>query len=123
MLKDKYFSLLNSTLEAENNTIFELSLLADCDVYRGHFPGMPVAPGVCNIEMIKECAEEVCGCKLFLSYISQCRFSALITPDKTPNLNLRLQLEKQDSGNISFKSVLFKDETIFLDMKGELQHV
>lgn len=83
----------------------------------------PVAPGVCNIEMIKECAEEVCGCKLFLSYISQCRFSALITPDKTPNLNLRLQLDKQDSGNISFHSVLFKGETVFLDMKGELQHV
>lgn len=123
MLKNKYFSLLSSSSEVDNNTIFELSLISDCDVYRGHFPGMPVAPGVCNIEMIKECAEEVCGCKLFLSYISQCRFSALITPDKTPNLNLRLQLDKQDSGNISFHSVLFKNETVFLEMKGELQYV
>ena len=28
------------------------------EFFQGHFPNNPVSPGVCNIEMIKECAEE-----------------------------------------------------------------
>ncbi len=51
-----YYHILSSEITADAG-VFRVALNADCEVYQGHFPGEPVCPGVCNIQMIKECAE------------------------------------------------------------------
>ncbi|MGN1248330.1 MAG: hypothetical protein ACI4UO_07050 [Paludibacteraceae bacterium] len=53
-----YYHILSSDITSEEG-MFRVALNADCEVYQGHFPGEPVCPGVCNIQMIKECAEIV----------------------------------------------------------------
>ena len=51
-----YYHILSSDITS-NGGMFRVALNADCEVYQGHFPGEPISPGVCNIQMIKECAE------------------------------------------------------------------
>ena len=51
-----YYHILSSEITADAG-VFRVALNADCEVYQGHFPGEPVCPGVCNIQMIKECTE------------------------------------------------------------------
>ncbi|MGM9809608.1 MAG: hypothetical protein ACI30J_01905 [Paludibacteraceae bacterium] len=53
-----YYHILSSDITSDEG-MFRVALNADCEVYQGHFPGEPVCPGVCNIQMIKECAEIV----------------------------------------------------------------
>ena len=77
-------------------SIFRVALRPDCKVYEGHVPGEPVAPGVCNIQMILECAEEVAGKPLMLGYIAQCRMTKLITPAECPTLEVKIQLEGEN---------------------------
>ena len=78
---------------------FDVALHADCDVYRGHFPGEPVSPGVCNIQMLKECVERVVGQPLLLNYIQQCRLTTLVTPVKHPHVEVRIRIvDKLDNG-------------------------
>ena len=101
-----------------NETIFNVTLLPGFCAYQGHFPGNPVAPGVCNIQMIKACAEQLTGKRLFLGYIEKCRFSAVITPLTTPQLQLCMQLSDRDHV-YKVKAIVCDDTTTYIEFKGD----
>ena len=101
-----------------DETLFGITLLPDFIAYKGHFPGNPVSPGVCNIQMIKECAEQLTCKRLFLPYIAKCRFSAVITPLTTPQLQLRMRLIKAETA-YHLHATLFDDTTTYIAFKGE----
>lgn len=119
MLIKDYYTIENVTKQEDGTTRFQISLRADSIVYEGHFPGEPVSPGVCNIQMIKECAEQVAGKALLLSHLQQCRLTTLMTPLAHPQVDVTIGLEEK--GDIyKLKATIGKGETIYLDLKAEL---
>ena len=100
--------------EEDGATVFEVALRPDCKVYEGHFPEMPVAPGVCNLQMIRECAELVAGHPLMLGYIGQCRMTKLITPAECPKLDVTIRLEGEN-----LQACITCGEEVCLTLKGE----
>ena len=102
--------------EEEGATVFDVALRPDCKVYKGHFPEMPVAPGVCNLQMIRECAELVAGRPLMLGYIGQCRMTKLITPGECPRLEVKIQLEGEN-----LVASITCGEELCLTLKGEVK--
>lgn len=129
ILQNDYFRI-DSCAEADGESLLRVTLLPDFCAYEGHFPGNPVSPGVCNIQMIRECAEILTGKRLFLGYIAQCRMSAVITPLTTPQLLIRIRISETDGvygvhATISDEkhSVHRNDgseNTKYLEFKGEL---
>ncbi len=113
------YYIIDSVMGEGDETIFCVTLLPDFCAYKGHFPGKPISPGVCNMQMIKECAEQLAGQRLFLGYIAQCRFSAVITPQTTPHLRIRMQLSQAD-GLWKVKASVSDDTTNYIDFKGDL---
>ena len=113
MLVEGFYEILTRREEGAES-VFQVALLPDCKVYEGHFPGEPVAPGVCNIQMLKECAELVAGKPLTLRTISQCRMTKLITPKECPTLQVQVQLD----GEKLTGSILHGEE-VCLTIKGE----
>ncbi len=79
MLND-YFHIIH-TSHTDDEYTYIVRLNAECSVFDGHFPGEPIAPGVCNILMILRCAEHAWGKKIELSSISRCKFISIIRPD------------------------------------------
>lgn len=120
MIINEYFTIENTNRE-ENNVVFSLLLNPDYKVYKGHFPDMPVCPGVCNIQMIKECLECETGKKLLLDTISQCKFSSVVTPLENKYLQLNMQIVETEEKTYKVKAnVTNRDNTItFIDFKGE----
>ena len=104
----------------ENNTFtFDIEINPDCEVFLGHFPGEPICPGVCNIQMLKECAEKALGKKMVLSGIKQCKLTALMKPDTDRKATVKLSFEDED-GPIRFTAELYNENKTFVKMKGEL---
>lgn len=58
------------------------------DIFKGHFPGQPVVPGVCMMEMVKELLEQHTDQTLWLRNAGQVKFLQLITPDVQPVINI-----------------------------------
>ena len=114
-----YYKIDHRDVEG-NESLFSIRLLPDYCAYAGHFPGNPVSPGVCNIQMIKECAESLTGQRLFLAFINKCRFSAVVTPQTTPQLQLRMHLSKAED-LYKVRATLFDDSTTYVDFNGELK--
>ena len=112
-----YYQITKKVIE-NSETTFHITLLPDFQAYKGHFPGNPVSPGVCNIQMIKECTEQLAGKHLLLKYIKKCKFSAVITPQTTPHLQLRIQLTEADE-MYKVEATVFDDSNTYIDFKGD----
>ena len=119
LLEDKYYKVTDGKTD-DPNGIFRIQLLPDSDVYRGHFPGNPVCPGVCNIEMIKECTARLTGKKLFISSIKQCRLTAIASPSVCPELDIRINAQPSDEG-FSVSAKISDAEKVYMEYKGEMR--
>ncbi len=49
-------------------------------IFAGHFPGHPVLPGVCELQLVKEVLEQVAGRPLLLAEAAQVKFLQFISP-------------------------------------------
>ncbi|WP_419869583.1 3-hydroxyacyl-ACP dehydratase [Chryseobacterium sp. CT-SW4] len=92
-----------------------ITLNKDHEIFKGHFPGNPVTPGVCMMQIVKELSEEFSGCRLFLQSASNVKFMAIINPFETPDLKLQLDMDESAS-TIKVKNTTSFGETIALKM-------
>ncbi len=120
MLKDSYFTIKNRE-EIDGKNVYSISLLAGSEIYKGHFPGNPISPGVCSIQMIRECAEEALNKKLQISEINQCRFLSLLTPAKGENLSLTFGVSDVENG-YKIDATLSSTSETFVTMKATFTH-
>lgn len=110
------FYTLNSSEKAENGSfVANISLNKDHEIFKGHFPGNPVTPGVCMMQIVKELTEEFTGKKLFLKSASNVKFMAIINPFETPDLMLQLDINEGEE-EIKVKNTTSFGETIALKM-------
>lgn len=119
LLKDKFFTVLHEERLSANEAIFLCELKADCDVYRGHFPGKPVSPGVCNIEMIRECAEMLVGEDLQIDTIKQCRLTAVASPSVCPKVDVSVTVAcLEGTRNYNVVAMIRDAEQSYMELKG-----
>ena len=119
-LKDTYYSL-SSHLKENDNDIFEVNMHSDHPVYEGHFPGMPVSPGVYNIQMIKECTSIAIKKELYIDKISMCKLSALMSPIDNPKVYIKIKNNIIEDNKYQITATIEDDVTIFMTFKGELK--
>lgn len=123
LLQERRFYTICGIKDAEDGShIASIRINPDCEVFKGHFPGYPVVPGVCSMETVKECAEAIIGRKTFMNNIQQCRFRNLIEPGKVENLDIKINFSDIDGGKRIVASVC-KDEVTFMELKAELKYV
>ncbi|WP_299179935.1 3-hydroxyacyl-ACP dehydratase [uncultured Chryseobacterium sp.] len=110
------FYTLQSHEKAENGSfIANIILNKDHDIFKGHFPGNPVTPGVCMMQIVKELTEEFTGKKLFLKSASNIKFMAIINPVENPELKLQLDITENEN-EVKVKNTTSFGETIALKM-------
>jgi 3-hydroxyacyl-[acyl-carrier-protein] dehydratase len=99
---------------------FEVELKADSPIYRGHFPGHPVCPGICNVELVRECAMQATGSRLRIAAIKKCRFTAVATPEKCPEVHVGLQWT-EENGKLRLQATIEHAGTTFVELEETLQ--
>lgn len=67
--------------QAEDKAVFSLRLNPAHPVYAGHFPGMPVVPGVCMLQIVKECVSMWTGNTVRYETVVSCKFLAVVNPE------------------------------------------
>ena len=117
MLQDTYYTIVSRTDTAEES-LFEIQMLGSHPVYQGHFPGNPVSPGVCNMQMIKELAEQLIGHEVMLDYVKQYRLMEVLSPQKTPQLSIHVSVEASEDA-YTIRAAAYVADTQAIDFKGE----
>ncbi|MCQ2351062.1 MAG: hypothetical protein MJ003_03710 [Paludibacteraceae bacterium] len=85
-----YYHIVNQSVSSNQTYMFEIALHPDCTIYEGHFPSKPIAPGACNIEMIRQCASKAQNKYIHFASVDTCKFLMLINPLEHKALNLAI---------------------------------
>ena len=127
MFKGKLYKIntIDQLPPAEENTpsgkySVTLTLDRSHEIFKGHFPGSPILPGVCQVEMVRELAEGILGFELLLSRASQVKFLNLINPLISEVLQMNLKFIEQDSGEFDVSAEVTSADNVFMKMKGRL---
>lgn len=81
---------------------YDIALQPDHFIYQAHFPGQPITPGACIIQMAKEMLEEHLSLSLHIHHIKDVKFVSVISPLDTPRISFLYQKisEESDQGEV-----------------------
>jgi 3-hydroxyacyl-[acyl-carrier-protein] dehydratase len=111
MLKDNLFTITEKKSE-DNNLTYHISFDNSHPIFAAHFPGNPVLPGACIIQIIKELTEEFYEKSLFLGKIKNTKFLNTINPLINNEIEINLNC-KAENDEITVSATVHFEETIF----------
>lgn len=83
ILKNNLYTIASRSEGDATGASFTLQLQPECFIYAAHFPGEPITPGVCIVQMAKELLEEMLQCPLQIKMVKNVKFLSVLTPDET----------------------------------------
>ena len=104
MLKDSLYKIL-SINNITGGISYHISLLRDCPIYAAHFPGMPVTPGVCILQMVEELLADYTHKKVQTTAIKNAKFLSMLKPTDEV-LEVNLFSVKQEDEKIKVQSTV-----------------
>lgn len=66
---------------------FDVRLNPEHFIFKAHFPGHPITPGVCLMQMVAELASVAEGCNLFVRNIKNVKYTGVVSPDDNTRLS------------------------------------
>ena len=117
MLQNDFYTIVQSD-RVEARQKVRIRLNADHSIFAGHFPEMPVVPGVCMIQMIKELTEQQLDAKLRLVKAPVIKFLNMLQPEKHPEVDIAIEVKAMDDQQYLVKGNLSFEATTFLKFKG-----
>jgi len=93
-----------------------LSARRDSAVYKSHFPGKPITPGVCMIGAVVELLSQASGNNLNLAKVNNIKYLSMMSPDDVDGATLAATL----NGN-SATATYTKGDTVYAKIKLSLQ--
>lgn len=115
MIRNLYRITTQSVSDKGKGT-FEVKLNTGSDIFRGHFPGHPVLPGVCSIDIVKECVSMMCGYNVIFYGISLCKFTGMVDPQIEDVLKVDIEIIKGEKEGVN--AIVSASQRIVLKLKG-----
>lgn len=112
-LAGTFYSIDKFSFE-ENTILSSLTLNADHAIFKGHFPGNPVTPGVVQMEITKELVRKALEKEVQLLSMSNCKFLAILNPSESPSIQVELAIGNNEDGSIKVSGSMKNDTTTFI---------
>jgi 3-hydroxyacyl-[acyl-carrier-protein] dehydratase len=96
-----------------------LDINKDCEIFKGHFPGHPVVPGACMLQIVKEVLEEALDTSLRLKKADHLKFISMIDPENTLSVRLDITYKIVEEEDISVVAKLMSSEVVCFKFQGK----
>jgi 3-hydroxyacyl-[acyl-carrier-protein] dehydratase len=120
MLQNDFFTIISRSREGD---VFRVSLEINAThpIFEGHFPGQPVVPGACLMQMVKEITETITGGNLQLNKAGQIKFIAMIDPNENNKLEMQLSIKTDEEGGTVVTANLLNNGSVCFRFDGLFQ--
>ncbi len=116
---DQFYTI--TKIESQTNTAcIEVALNPAHAVYNGHFPGMPVVPGVCTLMMVKSCFERWKGKRFVFRLLNSCKFLTAIRPEQNRLLTIKLEEQERPDGLWGMSAQIYAGDQLVFKLKANL---
>lgn len=92
-------------------------------IFEGHFPGQPVVPGVCMIQIIKELAAQHMHAAIQLTSAAQVKFLQLLIPESGQDIQVQISLKDPVEEVYAFAASLMQGEKAIMKINGRFRTV
>ncbi len=122
MLLKNFYTIKEINPSDKENIEVVIELNKDHEIYKGHFPGNPVVPGVCLTQLIKEIIENIEARDVMLVYANNIKFMAVVNPEINNILQIDLKIKHDEEQNIiKVNSVTHYKDKVFYKFKGNFK--
>lgn len=121
MLLNSFFFI--DHLEHSNEVVQALLRLESSHpIFKGHFPNIPVVPGVCMMQMVKEVMENLEGKQLLVADAPNIKFLSVLDPNEKRLIDASISIDERVGDNqLKVSATISKDAVIFFKMKATLR--
>lgn len=119
-----YNSLYKIISSEKNDAGFNMKLEINHShpIFKGHFPGSPVLPGVVMLHIIRECVETTFddGSIFDFKEIKQCKFPMPIAMEEDRTVLLNFSVQQIDDMHFNLSATMKDESAIFAILKSIL---
>ncbi|HEY0273032.1 MAG TPA: 3-hydroxyacyl-ACP dehydratase [Chitinophaga sp.] len=117
MLENSFYTITHEERDEHSITV-TVSLNAAHPIFAGHFPGQPVVPGVCMVQIVKELLDKGTAQDTLLRHGSNIKFLHFIDPVKQPQVHISVQYTAQPDASWKVVANIRSGEIIFFKFQG-----
>lgn len=117
MLQNSFYSLESPPEITLNRVQAIIRLNPDHVIFAGHFPGQPVVPGVCMLQIIKELLESAIGQRVQLTRAGNVKFLTVLTPQAHAVVSVQLNFESSEGGILLSEATISAGTTRFIRLQ------
>lgn len=118
-MKEKLiYTILNFSCEDQSINA-EIKFDSSHSIFKGHFPGNPIVPGVIQIQIIKDLLKKGTGKEFTLHKSKNIKFLNFISPLKNREVNVSISYKFSVNNVISTNAIMSSQKITFLKFSGE----
>lgn len=119
MLVPNLYRILNQHVEAAVIRA-ELEVDAAHEIFKGHFPSVPVLPGVCMVQCVKELIESSIAKKTRLDKADMIKFLSMLNPLESNIVAAEIIIKETTDTRVVFQASLKSNNQFLLKYSGSL---
>lgn len=112
ILKNSLYTIVSSAV-GDGKGDFAIRLNPEHFIYKAHFPGEPITPGVCIMQIAKELLEEMTTASLHLIFVKNIKFLKIISPNEVADVVYSLSKVTREGDEIKVQVSVTAGETVY----------
>lgn len=118
LLEDFYTFLYHEP--APGSVKAKISINRNHKILKGHFPGLPIVPGVCMMQIVREVMEVMTKRSLSIVAADSMKFLSVINPEQNQEVDVTVTYTELDDKYL-INATLFSGEITFFKIKATLK--
>ena len=108
-LNNKLYSIESQSIEnGEGHFLIRMNPL--CEIYAAHFPGDPITPGVCILQIGLDLVGLCAGCPVEIIQVKNMKFLSILRPEGA-DVEVNLRIGSGDGGAFKAQADLSREGT------------
>lgn len=116
ILLDNLYTIVSTPEESTEAVRFQIRLNADSVIFKAHFPGEPIMPGACIVQMVQELFSVWTKREVEIAKIVNLKFLSVIKPDEVLDLDVAIKIKKEEDQQVHINADIVKDEITYTKM-------
>lgn len=117
MLQNSLYNIIS--LEHKPGLIIaSIELNENHEIFQAHFPGQPVLPGACMLQMVKEILQKELHVSIQLKNAAVMKFLEMITPQENKTLQIHINYQQEAETYFHINAFIKSDEKTYFKFNG-----
>lgn len=116
ILLDNLYTIVSTPEESTEAVRFQIRLNVDSIIFKAHFPGEPIMPGACIVQMVQELFSVWTKREVEIAKIVNLKFLSVIKPDEVLDLDVAIKIKKEENQQVHINADIVKDEITYTKM-------